>query len=235
MTGQIKRQRWVRRWHRGIAMLTSVQLLLWTLSGVYFSFVDIDTVRGHHYEAEAPSMLFDLSALQKIRLSGQQMTILERLPGELIIGVHSEGGMSWRNAQGDALGYLSSTEALDLARQRTTLELDVVEWVDRGAPGSEYRGAPLPLWRAFSADSPAEVAYLNAVSGELVAVRHEAWRWWDFLWSLHIMSYSDRDTIGTWLLKCFSLLALGTAVMGLWLFAVTTRLPDRQKKTSTQI
>ena len=235
MTGQIKRQRWVRRWHRGIAMLTSVQLLLWTLSGVYFSFVDIDTVRGHHYEAEAPSMLFDLSALQKIRLSGQQMTILERLPGELIIGVHSEGGMSWRNAQGDALGYLSSTEALDLARQRTTLELDVVEWVDRGAPGSEYRGAPLPLWRAFSADSPAEVAYLNAASGELVAVRHEAWRWWDFLWSLHIMSYSDRDTIGTWLLKCFSLLALGTAVMGLWLFAATSRLPDRQKKTSTQI
>ncbi len=235
MTSQIKRQRWVRRWHRGIAMLTSVQLLLWTLSGVYFSFVDIDTVRGHHYEAKAPNMLFDFSALQKIRLSGQQMTILERLPGELIIGVQTEGGMSWRNAQGDALGYLSSTEALDLARQRTTLELDVVEWVDRSAPGSEYRGAPLPLWRAFSADSPGEVAYLNAASGELVVVRHEAWRWWDFLWSLHIMSYSDRDTIGTWLLKCFSLLALGTAVMGLWLFAATSRLSVRQKKTSTQI
>jgi hypothetical protein len=235
MTSQIKRQRRVRRWHRGIAMLASVQLLLWTLSGVYFSFVDIDYVRGDHYEVEASSTLFDLSTLRKLQLSGQQMTILERLPGELIIGVRSEGGMSWRNAQGDALGYLSSTEALDLARQRTTLELDVVEWVDRGAPGSEYRGAPLPLWRAFSADSPAEVAYLNASSGELVAVRHEAWRWWDFLWSLHIMSYSDRDTIGTWLLKCFSLVALGTAVMGLWLFAATTRLPDRQKKTSTQI
>jgi uncharacterized iron-regulated membrane protein len=235
MTSQIKRQRRVRRWHRGIAMLASVQLLLWTLSGVYFSFVDIDYVRGDHYEVEASSTLFDLSTLRKLQLSGQQMTILERLPGELIIGVRSEGGMSWRNAQGDALGYLSSTEALDLARQRTTLELDVVEWVDRGAPGSEYRGAPLPLWRAFSADSPAEVAYLNASSGELVAVRNEAWRWWDFLWSLHIMSYSDRDTIGTWLLKCFSLVALGTAVMGLWLFAATTRLPDRQKKTSTQI
>jgi hypothetical protein len=107
------------------------------------------------------------------------------------------------------------------------LDPDVVEWVERGAPGSEYRGAPLPLWRAFSADSPGEVAYLNASSGELVAVRHEAWRWWDFLWSLHIMSYSDRDTIGTWLLKCFSLLALGTAVMGLWLFAMTSRLPGR--------
>ena len=49
MTSQIKRQRRVRRWHRVIAMLTSVQLLLWTLSGVYFSFVDIDYVRGHQF------------------------------------------------------------------------------------------------------------------------------------------------------------------------------------------
>jgi hypothetical protein len=106
MTSQIKRQRRVRRWHRVIAMLTSVQLLLWTLSGVYFSFVDIDYVRGHQYEAEAPSRLFDLSALQKISVSGQRMTILERLPGELIVGVRSEGVMSWRNAQGDALGLL---------------------------------------------------------------------------------------------------------------------------------
>jgi uncharacterized iron-regulated membrane protein len=235
MTSQIKRQRRVRRWHRGIAMLASVQLLLWTLSGVYFSFVDIDYVRGYHYEVEASSALFDLSALQKLRLSGQQITIRERLPGELIIGVHSESGVRWRNVQGDALTYLSPAEALDLARQRTTLEPDVMEWVDRGASGSEYRGAPLPLWRAVSADSPADVAYFNASSGELVAVRHEAWRWWDFLWSLHIMSYSDRDTIGTWLLKCFSLLALGTAVMGVWLFIATSRFSGGQKNTRTQI
>jgi len=235
MASKIKRQRRVRRWHRGIAMLTSVQLLLWTLSGVYFSFVDIDYVRGHHYEVEASGTLLDLSRLQNIRLSGQQMTIRERLPGELIIGVLSGGATQWRNAQGDALTYLSSTDALNLAQLRTTLDPDVVEWVDLGAPGSEYRGAPLPLWRAFSSDSPAKVAYLDASSGEVVAVRHEAWRWWDFLWSLHIMSYSDRDTIGTWLLKCFSLLALGTAVMGLWLFAATSRFPDHQKNTRTQI
>ena len=35
------------------------------------------------------------------------------------------------------------------------------------------------------------------------------------------MSYEDRDTIGTWLLRIFSLLALATAVLGLWLFVQT--------------
>lgn len=234
MTSQVGRQRWVRRWHRGIAMLASVQLLLWTLSGIYFSFIDLDYVRGHHFEAAASNILFDLSELQEIRLSGHQVMIRERLPGELIIGVQTASGMSWRDTRGDELSDLSPKEALILARQRTTLRPDVVEWVDQAASGSEYRGASLPLWRAFSADSPSEVAYLDAASGEIIAVRHEAWRWWDFLWSLHIMSYSDRDTIGTWLLKGFSLLALGTAVMGLWLFLMTVRFPDRHKKKRTQ-
>jgi len=62
------------------------------------------------------------------------------------------------------------------------------------------------------------VAYIGATSGDLVAVRNTAWRWWDFLWSLHIMDYDDRDTIGTWLLKLFSVLSLLTAIAGVGLF-----------------
>ena len=78
-------------------------------------------------------------------------------------------------------------------------------------------------WKLWESGDTSRVAYLDAMSGEVVSVRHNAWRWWDFLWSLHIMSYTDRDTIGTWLLKFFSVLALMTAVLGLWLFALTTR------------
>jgi hypothetical protein len=94
--------------------------------------------------------------------------------------------------------------------------------------GSEYRGAPLPLWRLWDSANPDRVAYMDALSGQVVAVRHEAWRWWDFLWSLHIMSYGDRDTIGTLLLKLFSVLALGTAVLGLWLLIYTRRVTRSQ-------
>jgi hypothetical protein len=37
------------------------------------------------------------------------------------------------------------------------------------------------------------------------------------------MSYTDRDALGTWLLKVFSVLAVMTAALGLGLFALTTR------------
>ena len=43
---------------------------------------------------------------------------------------------------------------------------------------------------------------------------------------LHIMDYDDRDDIGTWLLKLFSLLALLTAIAGIVLYAL---IPGRAK------
>ena len=62
------------------------------------------------------------------------------------------------------------------------------------------------------------MAYLHATSGQVLAIRNTSWRWWDFLWSLHIMDYDTRDEIGTWLLKLFSLLAVVTAIAGLGLY-----------------
>ena len=84
--------------------------------------------------------------------------------------------------------------------------------------GSEYRGRALPLWQVFNKDNPDTVAYIDPASGDVVAIRNTAWRWWDFLWSLHIMDYNDRETIGTLLLKLFSVLALLTAVGGIAVF-----------------
>ena len=46
MTTRFERQRQVRRWHRRIALLCAAQLLAWTVSGVFFAFVDIEGVRG---------------------------------------------------------------------------------------------------------------------------------------------------------------------------------------------
>lgn len=221
--GPLARQRKVRRWHRWIALVTSVQLLLWTLSGVYFAFIDIDFVRGHQFKRSPEPVMFELSGIDLPSLPGAALTIQERLPGETIIGLSAEDGISWFDSQGQALTPLRAGQAIALARSRTYLAPDKAEWLDSALAGSEYRGAPLPLWQLWDSRSPDQIAYMDALSGDVVAVRHDAWRWWDFLWSLHIMSYDDRDTIGTWLLKLFSILALATAALGLWLFVHTRR------------
>ena len=217
----LSRQRKLRRWHRLVALVTSFQLLLWTLSGLYFAFIDIDYVRGHQFKRSASAAQLDLSSLATGVVSAKKVVIQERLTGELIVGVQTDDGIQWLDAQGASVEALTGEQALRLGAERTVIEPDQVEWIDTDMSGSEYRGAPLPLWRLWRAEDPDRVAYVDAMSGEVVVVRHDAWRWWDFLWSLHIMSYEDRDTIGTWLLRIFSVLALATAVLGLWLFLHT--------------
>ena len=217
----LQKQRRLRRWHRLVALVTSCQLLVWTLSGLYFAFIDIDYVRGHQFKKISPATQLDLSKLTAGLVSANKVVIQERIAGELIVGIQTDGGVQWLGEQGLPITALTAEQALTLGNERTFIKPNQAEWVDADILGSEYRGAPLPLWRLWRAEDPDRVAYVDAMSGEVTVVRHDAWRWWDFLWSLHIMSYEDRDTIGTWLLRIFSLLALATAVLGLWLFLHT--------------
>ena len=48
----------LRKFHKYISFIVSVQLLLWTISGIYFSFNKIENVRGEQYRIEnkAPSL-----------------------------------------------------------------------------------------------------------------------------------------------------------------------------------
>lgn len=227
MTGSLQGQRRLRRWHRLIAMATSIQLLLWTLSGLFFAFVDIDYVRGHQFKVPAGPVALDLTQFAVTEFNAQHLVVRERLPGEMLVGVQAESGLQWFDRNGALARALTAEEALALGATRTVMTPDRTEWVDQPEVGSEYRGAPLPLWRLWESEVPDRVAYMDALSGEVLAVRHGAWRWWDFLWSLHIMSYTDRDTIGTWLLKVFSVMALITAVLGVWLFRATRRVATR--------
>ena len=42
----------LRKFHKYISLVASVQLLLWTISGIYFSFNKIENVRGEQYRIE---------------------------------------------------------------------------------------------------------------------------------------------------------------------------------------
>lgn len=215
----MKKQRAFRRWHRWLAMVTAVQLLAWTISGVFFAFVDIDYVRGEGHVRPASAQFFDPAALKLEAQEFKTLRVLPRLPNEWVVEVRSDAaGVQLLKLNGDLLPVLTHEEALTLGGLLTDLSPDTAEWIDTASMAAEYRGRPLPLWKVYSSSDTATVAYLHATSGEVLAVRNTAWRWWDFLWSLHIMDYDDRDTIGTFLLKGFSVLAFVTALAGIGLF-----------------
>ena len=44
----------LRQFHRYISLIIAIQLLLWTISGIYFSFNKIENIRGEQYFVEQP-------------------------------------------------------------------------------------------------------------------------------------------------------------------------------------
>ncbi len=80
----------LRKFHRYISLLVAVQLLLWTISGIYFSFNKIENVRGEQYlvaetkainERKENIKKLDFESAKKIV---QEKTILTPLSIEVI-------------------------------------------------------------------------------------------------------------------------------------------------------
>ena len=116
MSGSLSRQRMLRRWHRRVAAVTSVQLLLWTLSGLYFAFIDIDYVRGHQFKRPAPQSEINLADFSLPFTVANQLVLVERRTGEKVLAVHSAEGVQWLSKEGCLLYTSPSPRDATLSR-----------------------------------------------------------------------------------------------------------------------
>ena len=172
-----------RKIHKYLSLAISIQLLLWTVSGIYFSFNKIEDVRGNLYLK--PEEQVETPKVNKI----------------------------------------SHERALQIVADKTYLKpLSLIE-ITEDKPGSEYRGRDLPLYKIESSNKNFKNIniYIDPYSAKIVAIRSNQWRIWDFMWGLHIMDWNERDDIGNVFLKIFSILALLSAISGIYLFFYTNR------------
>ena len=201
-----------------MSALISIQLLLWTISGIYFAFNQIELVRGEQYRLPQ-SFSVDLSKINLALDSVRSIQVARRFGQEILI-VRKETGTEYLDLDGSALEKLSREEAKDIVSNVTSLTPLAVEEISDSEPGSEYRGRNLPLFKVVTQDGENEKihVYVDAISGQVVAIRTDQWRLWDLMWGLHIMDWEERDDFNHWLLKVFSVLALFSSITGLLLF-----------------
>ena len=208
----------VRKTHKYLSILISIQLLLWTISGIYFAFNQIELVRGEQYRLPQVFSV-DLSKINLVVDSVKSIQVARRF-GEEILIVRKETGTEYLNLEGVALEKLSKTQATSIVSAVTSLTPLAVEEINDPEPGSEYRGRNLPLFKVITQNQENEEinVYVDAISGQVVAIRSEQWRLWDLMWGLHIMDWETRDEINNWLLKLFSVLALISSLTGVFIF-----------------
>ena len=69
----------LRKFHRYISLLIAVQLLLWTVSGIYFSFNKIENVRGEQYRvAKTDVSIANNLQFEKLDFESAMQIIKER-------------------------------------------------------------------------------------------------------------------------------------------------------------
>lgn len=218
----------LRDTHRWLGLIAGVQLLLWTVSGLYFTLIPIETIRGNHLLVDQPdpALLLNTNLISPSDLVQQHaglasLTINDiRLTQRLDRLVYVAEDAAFDGQTGESLTPLSKEEAIHIVRARTRLEPISAIKLEKTAPDHEFRGGPLPVWQVQT-DLENARFYVEPVSGRIRAVRTDAWRWFDFLWSLHIMDYETRDNFNHLLIQFLSVLGLLTVLSGLALFATT--------------
>ncbi len=214
---------WARRAHKWIGLIIGVQALLWMISGVYMTVVPLDVIHGDHLahvhgdplppqaaRVDADVLVARYPQLQSFRLKH----VLDR---EVYEVRQADARFLVDAASGERMPPLDRDAAITLARSlyQGKGEVTRVEWVTR-AP-SEVKTRPVPMWAVHFADSGDTTLYLSPDNGELLARRHSLWRWFDFVWMLHIMDYDNRTDVNNTLLRVASVVGLGFALSGVWL------------------
>ena len=208
----------VRNIHKYLSFLISIQLLLWTVSGIYFAFNKIENVRGEQYREE-PNFNVDFSKLNFEIDGAQNIRVTDRMDQQILV-VDGIYGREYLDFYGKEVEQLNAEEAKTLSAKRTSLIPESVELVTENIVGSEFRGRALPIYRVKSVNDLGEGinVYLNVYTGEVEAVRSNQWRIWDLMWGFHIMDWETREDIANLLLKIFSILALISSITGVLLF-----------------
>ena len=208
----------VRKTHKYLSFFISLQLLLWTISGIYFAFNKIELVRGEQYLNHLETS-FDLSKLDFEIEKAKEVEFKKRLGAEIVI-IKTKDATRYLNMLGQPLTKISMEDAMASVLTQTTLIPFATEEIVNEKSGSEYRGRSLPIYRVKSKNAKGTElnVYINVYSAEVVAIRSNKWKIWDLMWGFHIMDWKERDNIDNILLKIFSILALVSSVTGIMLF-----------------
>ena len=208
----------VRNTHKYLSFFISLQLLLWTISGIFFAFNKIELVRGEQYRLTQDFPIY-FDEINFSRSNVQQVKAINRL-GKTIFVVSGSQGIEYLDAFGSSLSKLNKDEVFEIVRASSTLKPIGLEEITESSKGSEFRGRDLPLYKVTSLNDKDKKInlYLNVFSGEITAVRSLQWRIWDLMWGFHIMDWQTRDKINNIFLKIFSILALVSSMSGILLF-----------------
>jgi hypothetical protein len=223
----------MRKWwfqiHKWVGLIVGLQILAWTVSGLYMTWFPIEQVRSEHLIREAKprdlraakNLISPERAVEAVKASVSRLELVD-IAGRWMWRIDSAGKphMLIDAEKGQVISPLDEAEArriaaADYAGKGTMAAATLI----KDKPPIEYRRA-LPVWQVAFDDEDQTRLYIEPLTGKVVARRSDLWRTYDFLWSLHIMDYSEREDFNHWPIILFALLSLALTITGIGLVVI---------------
>ena len=211
------RRRWMQRfarWHIWLGWIAALPVLLWLVSGLFMAARPIEDVRGEALRRPAAALSTAGLIAPQGAVAVTRLALVEQLGQPVWLVTAADKSQSRYDARsGQQLGPVSAIEAQKLAGAAFagTSPLTGVRRFSAEAAPLDLR-KPRPSWQASFADG-AHV-YIDAETGEVLALRTRFWRAYDFMWGLHIMDPRTREDTSNALLWLFGGLALASGLLG---------------------
>ena len=109
----------VRVLHKYFSLIVSVQLLLWTISGIFFAFNKIELIRGEGYLVNQDVPVSFENPEFEI-LSSESVIILKRLD-KTVFMIENDDDVTYLDSKGDNIPKLNFSESQEIVRSVTSL------------------------------------------------------------------------------------------------------------------
>ncbi len=215
----------LRRWHIWLGWIVGLPILFWVISGLVMVARPIEEVRGSHLLKEP----------QPVRVANAPVAPpVQGVPLDSLALKQTASGPRWvatledgtTRAADPATGmWLPEIRAIAasqevMARYTGTASVASVSRTDPENPPLDLR-RPIPAWQVAMSDGTH--FYVDARSAEIVATRTRFWRFYDWMWGLHIMDLKTREDTHNPLIIGFAIASLLTTLLALAMLPLTIR------------
>jgi uncharacterized iron-regulated membrane protein len=235
---------YIRRTHRYLGVLLGIQFLLWTISGLYFSWTNIDEIHGDFEHRQPPQLAASFNLISPSAVLNQLPQHADSVNHLQLISILQKPFYSIRYYEGNTLHSVladaqtgvirqpvSKTEALKIAAESFTdiPTVQSITYVTSVSKNDEYREKPLPAWKISFQNRANTHVYVSSLTARVETLRNDKWRTFDLLWMFHTMDYNGRDNINNWVLRAFSIFGIVTVLSGFALFFVSAKWFRKKK------